>query len=221
MYVKVGTAIEFELAWIDRLTSANKKMLLKNASRGINLANAEHDMAHGREEQSYHGSRHNHSSDPHIWLSPRNAKIMVENICDGLVSVDPANRDYYTANRQEYLREIDSLDVDISEMLNVKSNRKFMVYHPAWGWFARDYDLEQIPVEVDAKEPTAQGIRRLVEEADRHGIRTIFASPQFSTRSIEAIAREIEGHVVLIDPLAKNYVDNLRQVAQTLADAMR
>ena len=95
-----------------------------------------------------------------------------------------------------------------------------MVYHPSWGYFARNYGVEQIPIEKEGKEPTGKGIKQVVDQARKDGIKVIFASPQFNTTSAEVIAKEINGRVVLIDPLAKDYVANIRRVAQALSEAM-
>ncbi|MDP2846172.1 MAG: zinc ABC transporter substrate-binding protein, partial [Candidatus Methanoperedens sp.] len=154
---------------------------------------------------------------PHIWLSPKNAKIMVENIYQGLVQIDPANQEYYARNKQKYLQELDELDNEITQALSGKKNRKIMVYHPAWAYFARDYGLEQIPIEKEGKEPTPQGIVSLIKQAKENNITVIFASPQFSTKSAEVVAKEIGGEVVLISSLEKNYLENMRKVTQAFA----
>jgi len=204
MYVKVGSGVEFELAWMDKIISLNKDMLVVDCSDGVELLTLEGQG----------------SPDPHIWLSPRNAKIMVENIYAGLVELDPANQQYYAQNKEEYLQELDRLDEDIVQSLSGVSNRKFLVYHPAWAYFARDYNLEQIPIEKEGKEPTPQGIANLVEQAKENGIKVIFASPEFNTASARVIANEIGGEVVLIDPLGENYLENMRQAGEALAEAL-
>ncbi|MCK4756420.1 zinc ABC transporter substrate-binding protein, partial [candidate division WOR-3 bacterium] len=97
---------------------------------------------------------------------------------------------------------------------------RFMVYHPSWAYFARDYNLEQIPIEKGGKEPTARSIQFLIEQARIQNIRVIFASPQFNTESAEVIAREIKGQVVLIDPLQKDYITNMKKIARVLSEVM-
>jgi zinc transport system substrate-binding protein len=157
------------------------------------------------------------NKDPHIWLSPKNAKIMVENICAGLITVDPDHSEYYTQNKNDYLQRLDELDRNIEDMLSGMENGYFMVYHPAWGYFARDYNLEQIAIERAGKEPTAQQIIESVEGAKSHNIKVIFASPEFSQESAETIAKEIGGRVVLISPLPENYIAEMYTLAGQLA----
>lgn len=198
MLVKVGSGVEFELAWMGKIVAANQDMLVIDSSTGIVLM----------------------GKDPHIWLSLRNAKIMVENICTGLIEADPDNQSYYTQNKNSYLTKLDALDKDIREDLSGIENRRFIVLHPAWGYFARDYNLEQIPIEVGGKEPSGQDIASLIEEAREHDIKLIFASPQFNAKSAEVIAREIEGRVVFVDPLARDYITNMRMILSELVQGL-
>lgn len=206
LYAKVGSGIEFELAWMDRIADMNKTMVLVDCSHGIELIRED-------EPEGDEGNRY----DPHIWLSPKNAVIMVENLYQGLIQIDPENKEYYKKNRDEYVRELEELDTEIEKTLSTKKNRTVMVYHPSWAYFCRDYKLQQISIQKEGKEPTPQGIAHLIQQAKQYNIRVIFASPQFNTESAEVIAREIGGRVVLIDPLEKNYVENMRKIAEAFA----
>jgi zinc transport system substrate-binding protein len=214
MYAKVGSGIEFELAWMDKIIEQNKAMLVVDCSKGIQMMEMEEH--HDDEDDS----EHHQGEDPHIWLSPKNAKLMVENICSGLAQVDPQNEAYYTRNRDEYLAKLDALDKDIQEGLSGLKNRRFIVLHPAWGYFARDYNLEQIPIEIGGKEPSAKDVANLIQRAEEQNIKIIFASPEFNPRSAEVIAKEIGGRVVFIDPLAKDYIKNMRLVLDEFVQVM-
>jgi zinc transport system substrate-binding protein len=214
MYAKVGSGIEFELAWMDKIIEQNKAMLVVDCSKGIQMMEME---GHHDDEDD---SEHHQGEDPHIWLSPKNAKLMVGNICSGLVQVDPQNEAYYTRNRDEYLAKLDAMDKDIQEGLSGLKNRRFIVLHPAWGYFARDYNLEQIPIEIGGKEPSAKDIANLIQKAEGQNIKIIFASPEFNPRSAEVIAKEIGGRVVFIDPLAKDYIKNMRLVLNEFVQVM-
>lgn len=207
LFAKVGSGVEFELAWMDKLTATNPDMLVVDCARGIELMEieGEHEAEH-----------HHQGKDPHIWLSPKNAKIMVENICHGLIQVDPENKGYYLQNKDEYLSELDKLDEEIRNSLARITRRSFIVFHPAWGYFARDYGLKQIPVEVEGKEPSVKDIANLIAEAKKHEIKVIFASPQFNVKGAEVIAKGIKGRVVFVDPLARDYVANLSLVREEL-----
>jgi zinc transport system substrate-binding protein len=221
MYAKVGSPVEFELVWMDKLIAVNKDMLVVDCSRGIRLmemAEEEHEHEHEAEAESDH---EHEGLDPHIWLSVKNAKIMVQNICDGLVQVDAANKAYFEKNCAEYLERLSNLDSDIAKDLSGVKNRSFIVFHPAFGYFARDYNLTQIAVEQGGKEPEANYIVRLIEEAKEHDIKVVFVSPQYSTKSAETIAKEIGGKVVVIDPLSKDFISNMQNIESAMKQAMQ
>lgn len=211
LYAKVGSGIDFELAWMDKLLAANRAMLVVNCSSGITLQ----AMTVPDEDEEEPGGM-----DPHIWTSPRNAAIMAHNIADGLIQIDPANRAYYQQNRDAYLRELAQLDNDIRKGLASVQNRAFMVYHPAFGYFASEYQLTQLPIEAEGKEPTAAGLQHLIENAREHNIKVVFLEPQFNPQSARVIAEEIGGRVVLIDPLGGDYLANMRNVAEVMIAAM-
>lgn len=221
MYAKVGSGVEFELIWLEKLVSTNKEIVVVDCSAGIHLiqmvADYDHQGMEAEPEEEYGNSG---AMDPHIWMSPLNAKIMVQNICDGLVQVDPGNRAFYEQNRDAYLQELTELDQDIRKGLSGMTNRRFMVYHPSFGYLAKEYNLTMLPVEEEGKEPTLAGIVHLIERAKEDNIKVIFASPQFNPKSAEVIADEIGGSVVLIDSLAEDYIANLRTVLGELVQAM-
>lgn len=213
MYAKVGSGVEFELVWIDKLVAVNKKMLIVDCSKGVELQEMIGEYEH-------EGEREHGVMDPHIWMSPLNAQIMVRNICDGLVQVDPDNKPYYERNRDTYLQKLAELDQIIRDVLSGLTNRRFMVYHPAFGYFAREYNLTMIPIEEEGKEPTAAGLARLIEQAKEHEIKVIFAEPQFNPQSAEVIAEALGGEVVFVNPLAGNYIANLRSLLDELVQVM-
>jgi len=122
---------------------------------------------------------------------------------------------------EAFLSDIDRLEEDIRASLRGVRNRKFIVFHPSWGYFANDFGLEQVAIEVGGQEPSAAELASLIEFAKREGIDVILAQPQFSRRSAETIAREIGGEVLLIDPLALDRLDNLSQVARAMAAVLQ
>jgi zinc transport system substrate-binding protein len=134
--------------------------------------------------------------------------------------MDPENSEYYYRNKEQYINDLEVLDTDITESLSGFDGRNFMVFHPSWGYFARDYDLTMIAVEIEGKEPSAGDMARLVETAKENNIKIIFVQPQFSTKSAEVIAKEIGGSVVAVDPLPQDYITNLRIVSNTFAQGL-
>ncbi|WP_214019275.1 metal ABC transporter solute-binding protein, Zn/Mn family [Methanoculleus sp.] len=207
MYAVVGSGIEFELAWQEKIAALNPDMLVVDCSRGVDLIAA--------------GEADHAGTDPHIWTSPKNAKIMVENIREGLAEVDQANAEDYRQNADAYLEELDALDTEIAGALAESGVTKVMVYHSSWAYLARDYGFVEVPIEEEGKEPSPQRIEHLVAQAKEEQIRVIFASPEHSTRSAEVIADEIGGTVVPVSPLAKDYLKNMRHVASAFAESSK
>lgn len=207
LYVMIGSGIEFELKSIEKIRDLNKNMYVFDSSKGIELIDI---SEHEHEEINV---EHETGKDPHIWTSIRNGKIMVQNICEGLVAVDPDNKDYYLKNRDEYLRQLDEADQFITNQLRDMPNRSFMIFHPSWGYFAKDYNLTQIAIEVEGKEPTLQSLAHIIEEAKEENIKTIFVSPGFSSKAAGIITKEIGGKTEVLEPLAENYIENLKITA--------
>lgn len=205
--------IDFEDAWMDKIKATNPTMLMVDTTQGIQRlpisANPQEDNVEPGEEGEH--------LDPHIWLSPSLVKIQAQTIYTTLVQLDAAHQAMYQANLEQFLADINTLDADIRQSLEGLTNRKFIVFHPAWGYFARDYGLEMIPISVGGQEPSAAELANLIAEAKRDNIRVVFAEPQFSQQAAKTIAQEIGGEVLLIDPLSADWLDNLRQVSDTFA----
>lgn len=227
IYLSVGSGIEFEIAWLDKITAINDKMMLIDCSKGIELIeasgnlndqNSDHD-----DEGVYNGSEDDPDrtgTDPHIWLSPVNASIMVENIYLSLSELYPENEGIFYDNKVDFQNDLEMLDIRIREILMGKIQRKIIVFHPGWSYFAREYGLEQIVIEKDGKEPSPRDMVSIIDSAKDSGIKIIFASPEFSPKSAEVIADEIGGNVVLISPLARDYIENLIKVTEAFEKSM-
>jgi zinc transport system substrate-binding protein len=227
IYFKVGSGIEFENAWMHDIEEVNPKLRIVDCSSGIELiemASDEHENenSHGQYDDEILEEEHNHIGvDPHIWTSAQNAKIMIENIETALIEEDPQNALYYQENAENYIDQLDLLDSKIQNTCSEMDTNAFIVFHPAWGYFARDYNLRQIAIEEAGKEPTAKNIISVVDTARQHNISVVFASPQFSTTGAESVASEIDGQVVLIDPLEKEYLSNMESVAEAFRNASK
>ncbi len=198
LYAMVGSGIEFEIAWGEKIAALNPGMAVVNCSQGVEVI----------------------AADPHIWTSPRNAKVMVENIRDGLIEADPENAEYYRRNAAAYLDDLDALDAEISALIAGSGVRVVLVDHPSWAYLARDYGFEEVAIESEGKEPSPKRIEHLIHLAEEEGVRVVFASPEHSTRSAGVIAEAIGGSVVTVSPLKKDYLDNMRQVAAAFAGSV-
>ncbi len=224
LYVKVGSGIEFELMWMNKIEALNKHMSVCDASKGITLINTsdiQEEPEHGQIKGDEHGHSHHGIKDPHIWLSPANAVIITENIMNSLSDKDAAGSEYYFQNASSLINRLRLLKENISITLKDISKRQFFIFHPAWAYFARDFNLEQVPVELSGKDPTPERLGKLVKRAIKDDIKVIFSSPQFSKKSADVIAREINGKVVFIDPMPEDYISNLEKTAQLFQENLK
>ncbi|WP_419787636.1 metal ABC transporter solute-binding protein, Zn/Mn family [Pseudodesulfovibrio sp.] len=228
-YFSIG--VPFEATWLTRIESANPLMAVVPTEKGIHkvpMAAHHHpgEEGHGMAEDPGHGHDEEHGNgilDPHIWLSPQLVKVMAQNIYKGLVAVDPAGQPTYAVNLNAFLEELDALDAQLKNVLaSLPSDRRtFMVFHPAWGYFARSYDLRQIPIEAEGKEPSPAELAHVVEVGRAHHIPVVFVQPQFSKRSAKVIASEMGAQVVALDPLAPDWQANLLKVADAFKKALQ
>lgn len=221
VYFAIG--MPFEDVWLDRIAADNPTLQIVDVRDGVapqafEGETATHHHAHPGNHAGHGGAAR---GDPHIWTDPRRVQIIAKNILDTLRALDPVHDSQYEANFLKFVDELKRLDNDIRLRLEPKKERRFMVFHPAWGYFAKAYGLQQIPIETEGKEPGAKALAQVIDQAKAQGIRVIFVQEQFSRRNAEAVARAIGGRVIAVDPLAENYTENLRLVAETFAEVMK
>jgi zinc transport system substrate-binding protein len=210
IYAENGASLE---SWMGNILQVNPRMLVVDTSKGISLI--------AGTEEGETSSSDGRAMDPHIWLSPRDAMIQVQNVCDGLTRVDPAGKDYYAKNRDNYITKLQVLDAYLNSTFAGTKKKKFVVLHPAWTYFARDYGLTQIAIDVEEKEPGPRYLTELVSSAHANNITTVFVEPQYNPKMAEVISKEINGRVVSIDDLAPNYIENLKSVGEKIAESLR
>ena len=214
------TGLPFEEVWLRRIQSLNPQLTLADLREGLPLLPMS-GHAHEGDEAEAHKKNDTGLLDPHIWLCPLRLQIQARAVAKYLTETDPRHAEIYQKNLEGILTELQALHEEITQKLTGLRSRKFIVYHPAWGYFADTYQLEQIPIEVEGKEPSAKQMAELIAAAKSNQIKVIFVQPQISRKTAETLAKEIGGKVVAIDPLAKDLVDNLRKTAQALAEALR
>lgn len=210
VYFRIG--VPFERVWMPRFQAINPRMLIVDTSEEIPLRRMK---GHGGDHE-HHGGL----NDPHIWTSPPLVKIQARHIRDALIQLDPRHRDRYERNYRDFAQRLDALDSWIRARLRSAQGRRFMVFHPSWGYYADTYGLEQVPVEQEGKEPNARELGEIVDMMRRDHIRAIFVQPQFSRRLPQALATAAGARLVIADPLAEDYVENLKRVTEAFARAL-
>ena len=234
LFFRIG--VPFENAFLPTLEETAEELRIVDTRKGIALrrmkthnhhdkefekaeyaGEAGHNLHTAENEQHHNGG----GTDPHIWLSPRLVKVQARTIAGALIETDPAGRAIYEKNLAAFLKDLDALDARLLEALAPVRGKTFLVFHPAWGYFADAYGLEQEPIEVEGKDPGGRQIARMIEMAKDQSVRIIFVQPQFDMGAAGRIAEAIGGAVVPIDPLAGDYIDNLKQVAVTVLEALQ
>ncbi|BBO83657.1 cation ABC transporter substrate-binding protein [Desulfosarcina ovata subsp. sediminis] len=243
IYFSIG--VPFENAWLSKFSAANPGMTVVATDHDIKklpMATHHHDEEHGNHEAAgpHHEADHDHDKDahhseeepgedhhahgaldPHVWLSPPLVKIQAHSIMTALQTIDPAHGSIYAENYRHFASTIDELDTQLKQTFAGRQGLQFMVFHPAWGYFAHAYGLQQVPIEIEGKDPKPAQLQRLIEHARESKINVIFVQPQFSTKSAGQIAEAIHGQVLPADPLAEDWTGNLRMVAEKFKAALR
>lgn len=227
LYFAIG--VPFENAWLKKIAAANPKMKVVHTDQGIEKIPMTAPHHHPEEKTHHKEGEHDHEKgahahealDPHIWLSPALVKIQARTILAALQDIDPSHRSLYETNYNQFISGIDDLDTQLKTIFAGKQGLRFMVFHPAWGYFAHAYGLEQVPIEIEGKDPKPGQVKTLIAHARQEGIHVVFVQPQFSIKSAELIAREIGGQVAFANPLAEDWMANLREAAAKFQSALK
>ncbi len=191
--------INFEQSIVEHIDNKSKVV---NLSDGIELIEG---------SCSHHHHHHSHGVDPHIWTSPKSLRIMVMSARDAIMEEFPDNEEYAEAAAR-LLERIDALDAMCKQQIDNSGVKAIMIYHPAYTYYARDYDIEQIAIEHDGKEPTPKQLTALCNKGKEMDIDVIFHQPQYSADKVSAIASEIDAEVVETDPLAEDILSEIERI---------
>lgn len=209
-YIRVGT-LGFERTQLDKITENMPHLLCIDASRHI--PPIPHRHLHPSHAKTADGDA---GSDPHTWTSPRNMKMMADNICEALAALDTTNTRLFVTNFERFASRMDSLDNVIRHKLDAAKSRAFLVYHPALAYFARDYNLKQFSVEEDGKEASAERLAELIEECKAADVKVVFVQKEYAGRTARTIADEIGARIVEINPLAYDYEQEMLKIVTAL-----
>ncbi len=218
VYFSIG--VEFEEVWLERFADQNKNMAIVDVSSGIEkieMAAHSHDD-HEAEHEAHDEHEDEHGGkDPHVWTSPENLKIIAKNIYETLVKNDTSHADAYEKNYKAFIAKVDAVDTEVQRRLSgVAKGAKFMVFHPAFGYFAKQYNLTQFPIEVEGKEPKPKTLQHILDEAKEEQVKAIVTQPEFSDKSAKIIADALGIKVIKISPLNPDW----EQMFYSLADSI-
>jgi len=218
IYFSIGVATEEAniLPRIDKLNSDMKVVSMNEKVEEFYPAiMIDKDENHEKDEDEHSGR------DPHIWLSPKRVKVMIECIKDELIKISPSNKEIFETNALNYIAQLEKVDLEIKELLQNKTIKSFIIYHPSFGYFAKEYGLDMIPIEEGGKKTTAKSIEKVIKKAKEENIRVIFYQDEFDSGQAEIIAKEIGGVTVNVSPLDGEYINNLKSIAIKFKEALR
>ncbi len=190
--------VPFENAFIPKIKSMLSGLLIADTREGIPLRKI------------------GNTNDPHIWLNPILAIKQGENMLSVLLKLDPTGASLYRKNFRQFKKAMSDVNLELIETLEPIKGFDVFVFHPAFGYFMDAYGLRQIPLEIEGKEPGTRQIIEYIEKAKELNIKVIFVQPEFSSKNAGIIAREINAVVVPINPLAGDYIKNLRDMARSI-----
>lgn len=214
LYFAIGL-IDFEKGLEPKLDGEKTKFV--NLSVGADLIEGLCEHEHEEHNADEDHDHHHHGIDPHIWMSCKEAKRISQIIANELSAAYSQNSQLYSDNLKKQIALIDSIDSEITAMINESGNKYFLIYHPSLGYFAKDYGLNQVSIEFEGKNPSAKGIVNTIRAAKAAGITTVMAQSQFDTKNATAVAAELNGNVVEIDPLAEDWTNQMLHIAKSIA----
>lgn len=221
-YLRIGS-IGFEQVWMPKIQENNPELQIFDVSEGMKfLKDSEEEHAHEGEQHGEETAGHHHHHpggvDPHIWSSIEGAKVIAWNTLNAFIKLDKENTEYYWKNYNALMADIDKADTIIKQLLGPLADRTFIIYHPALTYLAQEFDLVQLCIEADGKEPSPAQLKKLVETAKAGGARVVFIQQEFDKKNAELIAKETGCRMVTINPLDYHWDKELIHIAKALAD---
>ena len=219
MFFTVG--IPFENVIINRLKNLCPKLVIVPTDENIEKLKMVGHHHHEEPHEHHHEEAHKHEMglDPHFWLDPIKVTTMAENMAKAITASKPELADSIKSNLESIKADMAKLDDELTQKLLPFKGKTMLVFHPAFGYFASRYGMVQKAVEIEGKEPAPRQLAELIRNCRAEGIKIIFVQKQFPSATAETISRSIGGRVVAIDPLAEDYVYNLKAMAQAVVDS--
>jgi ABC-type Zn uptake system ZnuABC Zn-binding protein ZnuA len=224
LLVKIGLGFD---VWTDALAAnaQNPNLAVVETSRGVPLMGTDpHEP-----DTPLDGERKHASGNPHIWLDPENAKVMIRHITDALVELDPSGEGFYRIRQEAYFTKLDDLTRRMADKVSILKNRSIITHHDAWPYFARrfGFDIRDHIITQAGGEPSAKHLIKLIRIIRDEKIRAIVSEPQLSPRFPQILAEETQARVVLLSPIpgviqgADHYYSMIEYNVNVLADALK
>lgn len=220
LYFRIG--VPFENIWIRKIANSGKNLKIIDTRKGIKLREIEsirhvENIIEGKNRFKEMRNHHHHTGkDPHIWLDPILVIKQAHIIAHELVKADPEGKNFYMKNLRDFISDLRKLDGYLKGLFKNMENKNIVVFHPSWGYFTDRYGMNQVPVEIQGREPGQKELSLIIDFMKRGKSRVIFVQKQFSTKSAKTIASAVKGKVVKIDPLGEKYIENMKTIGKII-----
>lgn len=213
VWISLGEAFEKKIT--STLKNNHKDLTVVDLSKLVPLDHNAHSCSCG-----HHHKHENHESlDLHIWMSPKLAQKQAFAIEQALSQAFPEQSDLFKKNLDVFLTELNEIDNEISSILSPFKNQAVLVSHPAFGYFCKDYGLEQISIEIEGKEPRPKDISNILDKAKNSQVRVVIIQEQHNNKGALAIANELKIPVFNTDPYSSEYSETLLSISKQIAKA--
>lgn len=227
LFVKVG--LNFDL-WVEKLikNAGNPNLLVIDAAEGINLINENEGLDHDRE--SHHDEqkeiKHNHgSANPHYWGNPTNIKIVAQNILKGLLKVNPEQKDFFTANYNEYINKVDNTIAELQAKVNSLPNKTIVSYSAAFNYFYEFFGFKCLATVEDTceQEVSAKRLTEVAQIIKQHQVKIVVGEAVYPNLPCNLTAAT-GTDLVLLWPATDesgNYLETLKVNVEKLVTALQ
>ena len=205
MYFKIGNQFIFEELWVRKLLKLNKLMREKDISKNIDVINSKIDNHKEHRDKDYH-----------IWLSIKNSIVIADNIKSILIEEDERNKEEYIRNHKRLINKLERIHIRIDLKVKELDNKRFYVYHPSWGYYARDYKIKQMVIEDEGKEPSIKHLKRIIKEMKKNKARVLIAAKGFKNDRVKILAKQVGARIVEIDHLGGDYIENIIKLTEEI-----
>ena len=208
---------DFEQVLEDKVSSLYPNLLLVDGTQGVTFRSLE---AHGHDEHGHALDADSLERDRHTWLGWESAKILASHVLETAITLVPEQRVLLESNYKQLVSDIDEVFLSLKKKLAPLAGRKVFVYHPSFGYFFDEFDIVQEAVEIGGKEPTAKDLSALIEKAKSEKAVALFVQKQFPLASAQTVAKAAGARVLALDPLAPDWMENIRQMGAALLSTL-
>jgi len=209
LYLRIGH-IGFEKSWMNKISSVNPDMKIVDLSSGVELIHEEEGHEHSHD--GHHGHSHG-GTDPHLWLSVNNARIIALNLHEALLAIFPDGEEELKKRLSSFNASLDSLQQLIHDRLDGLEERNFIIYHPALTYFSEEFHLYQHSLEIEGKSPSPAHLKEMIDLSRELNISRILVQDQFDRKNAEVLAKEIGAEIYPFDPLDPDWMEQMLYIA--------